>query len=76
MSEDSLKKYGAVSEQVAREMAAGVRILFSTTLGVGITGIAGPGGGSSEKPVGLVYMAIASEKGIVCQKTYVSWLSN
>ncbi len=68
VSEDSLKKYGAVSEQVAREMAAGVRNLFDTTLGVGITGIAGPGGGSSEKPVGLVYMAIASEKGIVCQK--------
>lgn len=68
VSEDSLKKYGAVSEQVAREMAAGVRNLFNTTLGVGITGIAGPGGGSSEKPVGLVYMAIASEKGIVCQK--------
>ena len=60
VSEDSLKKYGAVSEQVAREMAAGVRDLFSTTIGVGITGIAGPGGGSSEKPVGLVYMAIAS----------------
>ena len=68
VSEDSLKKYGAVSEQVAREMAVGVRNLFHTTLGVGITGIAGPGGGSSEKPVGLVYMAIASEKGIVCQK--------
>lgn len=68
VSEDSLKKYGAVSEQVAREMAAGVRNLFNTTLGVGITGIAGPGGGSIEKPVGLVYMAIASEKGIVCQK--------
>ncbi|MGE4589093.1 MAG: competence/damage-inducible protein A [Acidaminococcaceae bacterium] len=68
VSEVSLKKFGAVSEQVACEMAMGVRNLFGTTLGVSITGIAGPGGGSIEKPVGLVYMAIASENGTVCQK--------
>lgn len=68
VSEESLKDFGAVSEQVACEMAAGVRNLFGTTYGIGITGIAGPGGGSEEKPVGLVYMAIASEKETVCQK--------
>ncbi|MEG0797538.1 MAG: competence/damage-inducible protein A [Acidaminococcaceae bacterium] len=68
VSKASLEQYGAVSEQVALEMASGVRKLFGTTLGVGITGIAGPGGGSEEKPVGLVYMAVASEKGLVCQK--------
>ena len=59
VSAENLEKYGAVSEQVACEMASGVRDLFGTTYGVGITGIAGPGGATEEKPVGLVYMAVA-----------------
>lgn len=56
---DVIAKHGAVSSQVASVLAEGVRRLAKTDLGLGITGIAGPGGGTLEKPVGLVYMALA-----------------
>lgn len=56
--EETLKQYGAVSEQTARAMAEGIRKKSGSELGVGITGIAGPGGGTEEKPVGLVYLAL------------------
>lgn len=59
VSEDSLARYGAVSEQVAREMALGALANSAATVSVAVTGIAGPGGGSEEKPVGLVYHALA-----------------
>ena len=62
VKQESLDKYDAVSDVVAKEMAEGVRKLFNTTLGVSITGIAGPGGGTAEKPVGLVYVAVSSAK--------------
>jgi nicotinamide-nucleotide amidase len=55
-----LQRKGAVSREAALSMAKGVRKCFGSTLGVGVTGIAGPTGGSAENPVGLVYIAIAS----------------
>lgn len=51
---------GAVSEPVARAMAEGVRRCMDTAVGVGVTGVAGPSGGSLEKPVGLVYVAVVT----------------
>jgi nicotinamide-nucleotide amidase len=59
---DYIKKYGVVSPQVARRMAQGVRGAFRTTMGLSITGVAGPAGGTPETPVGTVFIAIAAEK--------------
>ena len=58
VSNETLKLYGEVSEQTAMEMASGVRAVAQSDIGIGITGIAGPTGGSKEKPVGLVYFAV------------------
>jgi len=54
-----IQQYGEVSEQVAVDLAKGVRRRFRTTYGIGVTGIAGPGGGSEAKPVGTVHIAVA-----------------
>lgn len=68
--EELLFKYGAVSEPVAVAMAEGVRKIAGSDLGLGITGIAGPGGGSPDKPVGLVYISLASSQNTVCKKYF------
>ena len=68
VSQDMLDTYGAVSEQVAKAMAEGARKVINTTYAVSTTGIAGPGGGSAEKPVGLVWFGIAGPKGTVAHK--------
>ncbi|MCX7683331.1 MAG: CinA family protein [Anaerolineae bacterium] len=60
---DTLQSYGAVSEQTALEMAQGVRQAFGCDIGLAVTGIAGPDGGTEEKPVGLVYIALATPDG-------------
>jgi len=61
-----LRQYGAVSRQTAIKMALGVRRKMSASYGISVTGIAGPGGGSKDKPIGTVYVALADERGCRC----------
>jgi nicotinamide-nucleotide amidase len=63
VKEETLNKYGAVSRETAREMAQGMLKISETDFALSITGIAGPDGGSPEKPVGLVYIALAHNDG-------------
>lgn len=63
-----LAEHGAVSEPTARAMAEGVRQRLASDVGVGITGIAGPGGATERKPVGLVYVAVATGDGTLCRE--------
>lgn len=65
---ETLEKYGAVSEQTAKEMAKGVKNLSGSDIALSLTGIAGPTGGTEEKPVGLVYLGVAAGEKLYAKK--------
>ena len=68
VSEDTISKYGAVSSQVAEEMAQGGRRILAADICLADTGIAGPSGATSEKPLGLFYIGLAHQAGTYSQK--------
>jgi nicotinamide-nucleotide amidase len=68
VSNKLLEEHGAVSEQVAKAMAENIRKLSNTDIGLSTTGIAGPNGGTKEKPVGLVYIGISTKENIIVKK--------
>ena len=66
--EETIATYGAVSRQTAVAMAEGIRKLMGIEVGIGVTGIAGPAGGTEAKPVGLVYIALSSPVRVECKE--------
>lgn len=68
VSPETLTRYGAVSRQTAQEMAEGIRKAASSSIGLSTTGIAGPTGGTPDKPVGTVYIAVSTEHGCCHEK--------
>ena len=67
----TLERFGAVSEETAREMALGARRRFGATIGLSVTGIAGPGGGTPDKPVGTVHLALEASDGSRLHRKYL-----
>jgi nicotinamide-nucleotide amidase len=72
VSEETLRKHGAVSEETAIEMSKGIRRVTGSDFGISTTGIAGPTGGSDEKPVGTVYISVDSKYGSAVKKLTLS----
>jgi nicotinamide-nucleotide amidase len=68
VKEETLNAHGAVSSYIAEEMAVNIRKQMNTKIGLSVTGIAGPGGATENKPVGLVFVALADEKGVSCSE--------
>lgn len=72
VKKETLDRFGAVSEETAREMAEGIAKAAGTDIGISVTGIAGPGGGTEEKPVGLVYVGIYVKGNVQAKKLNLS----
>jgi PncC family amidohydrolase len=71
ISDHDLEEFGAVSEEVAAAMASSVKRMLKADIGIGITGVAGPGGGTAAKPVGMVWVAIdGAEKQARCLRLF------
>jgi nicotinamide-nucleotide amidase len=71
VSPETLERHGAVSGEAAREMAEGVRRRFGASAGLGVTGVAGPTGGTPQKPVGTVHVALAAADGAALDERLV-----
>jgi nicotinamide-nucleotide amidase len=70
VKEEDIQKHGAVSRPVAEQMAAGARKQLQSGFAVGVTGVAGPDGGTEEKPVGMVWIAVAGSKETVSRQFF------